>query len=240
MIKEYHFKTIDSTSSYLKSNYHKHDDLTFISSDFQNEGHGRYNRKWISKEGENLLFSILIKDKELISRYDSISLASAACIYEVLNELGIENVSVKWPNDVFVNDKKISGILLESISNGGDILTLILGVGINVNSTNFEENLKNIPTSICMEINQKIKLEDFKNTVYDKFIKMLKNIKNNDYSYLDIINANNYLKGKKAYAYIKEKKELVEVMNINKDNSLKVKKGNDYINLYSGEISFHI
>ena len=58
-MKKYHFKSIDSTSSYLKENYHRYENETFISASFQTRGHGRYNREWLSLKGENLLFSIL-------------------------------------------------------------------------------------------------------------------------------------------------------------------------------------
>lgn len=239
MRKYYHFEKIDSTSSYLKSNYDKYDDLTFVSADFQENGHGRNKRKWYSKNKEDLLFSVLIKDKELINKFDVMSLCSATIIYEVLKENGVENIKIKWPNDVFVGNKKISGVLLESVSYGGNIHALVLGVGINVNSSFFEKGMINEPTSIFLETNKKRNINDFKNVVYSKFIEMFNNIKKGDNSYLDIIRKNNYLKGKKAYAYINNKKELVEVIDINEDNTLKIKLGEDVINICSGEITFN-
>lgn len=239
MIKEYHFKIIDSTSSYLKLNYDKYDNFAFVSSDFQTNGHGRYNRKWISKNGENLLFSILIKDKELISKYDSLSLASAVCVFNVLSNIGVKNISIKWPNDVLVNDKKIAGLLLESVSFGGNIEALIVGVGINVNSTDLQE-IRDTSTSVRLELNKEILIEDFKRTVYCKFIELFNNLINKDSSYLAVVRENNYLKDKRVYANVKGKKTLVEVIDVNDDNSLKVKTESEYLNLYSGEVSFHL
>ena len=238
-MKSIHFKSIDSTSSYLKVNYNKYKNLTFVSTDFQSKGHGRNGREWVSKEKENLLFSILIKDEDLIKKYDCLSLASSVCIYEVLMNLGIENVSIKWPNDVLVNDKKICGILLESVSSGSNIEALVLGVGLNVNSKEFS-NMIIFPTSIQLETNKKISLKTVKKCVYEKFIKMFENIKRNESSYLDTIKNNNYLKNKKVYALIEGKKQFVEVIDINEDNSLKIKSGEEYKNVYSGEITFHV
>lgn len=239
-MRKYHFKTIDSTSSYLKSNYEKYDSMTFVSANFQTKGHGRNNRKWISKDGENLLFSILIKENNLLEKYDVISLYSAVCIYNVLRDLGLNNVMIKWPNDVFVNDKKIAGILLESISCGSNMQALVLGVGINVNSNSFEEEMLNTPTSVSLEINKSIPLENFKDKVYKEFIQMFNNIKNNDTAYLEIIRNNNYLKGKRVYANVNNKKILVEIIDINEDNSLRAKINDDIVKIYSGEITFHV
>ena len=239
-MKEIHFKNIDSTSNHLKSNYVKYENLTFVSADFQTNGHGRNNRKWESNCNENLLFSILIKEKKLINKYKNLSLSSAVVICEVLKEFMIENISIKWPNDVFVNDRKIAGVLLESVSYGRDIEALILGVGINVNSVKFGNDMITQPTSISLEVDKKICLLEFKNKVYLRFIEMFQNIEREDYSYLRKARNINYLKGKVVSANINGKKALVEVIDINDDNSLKVKKDNEYISLCSGEVSFHL
>ena len=236
MSNYYHFKTIDSTSTYLKNNYKQYGNLTFVSADFQTEGHGRNNRKWISAKKENLLFSILIKDREIIDKYSSLSLYSAACVYEVLSRLNINDISIKWPNDVFVGDKKIAGILLEGISFSGNIEALVIGVGINVNSIKFDKDMKNTPTSILLETNKETDLEDLKKIIYDSFKLMINNIKEYDSYYLNIVRNNNYLKDKEVSVDINNHKEIVKVIDINEDNSLKVKKGNEYFNLYSGEV----
>ena len=72
MFRKAHFEELDSTSTYLKKNYLKYDNMTFISASYQTNGHGRNNRNWHSNPKENLLFSILIKDKnsQKIIKYD--------------------------------------------------------------------------------------------------------------------------------------------------------------------------
>ena len=237
-MREYHFESIDSTSSYLKNNYKNFDNMTFVSSDFQTNGHGRYNRSWESKKKENLLFSILIKDKDLIDNYTSLSTSTAAVIYKVLNNLNVKNISIKWPNDVYVNDKKISGILLESISFSNKIEALVIGVGINVNSLSFSEELNNKATSIYLELGNIISINEVKEKVYNELLMMFNNLKKDSCYYLNIIRKNNYLKGKFVYANIENEKVLVEVMDINDDNSLKVKIGKVIHNLYSSEVTF--
>lgn len=239
-MKKYHFKTIDSTSSYLKNNYDKYENLTFVSSDYQSDGHGRYNRKWISNKRENLLFSLLIKDENLINKSSSLSLVSAVVIYKVLKNNGLKNVFIKWPNDVYVNNKKIAGILLESVSFSNQIQTIIVGVGLNVNSAYFNEELKNNVTSLYLELNKKIDIDSLKESIYKEFEKELEKIKEEDNTYLEIVRNNNYLKNKEVYIEMNNEKILAQAININDDNSLKVKVNDEFKDLYSGEVTFKI
>lgn len=238
MGKYYHFKTIDSTSSYLKINYNDCENMTFISADFQENGHGRNNRIWYSNNKKDLLFSVLIKDKELIQKYSDISLYSAVTILEILKDLNVENVMIKWPNDVFVNDKKICGILLESISVSNKIEALVVGVGLNVNSKEFNQEMINEPTSIYKEINKEIDINELKENVYSKFTIMFEQIKLGNRNYLNIVNKYNYLKNKEVYINKNNEKVLVKVIEINEDNSLNVLINEEEVNVYSGEVTF--
>ena len=238
MINHYHFETIDSTSSYIKKNYKELNNYTFVSAQQQTNGHGRYNRTWHSKKGENLLFSLLIKDKKTIKEYSSISLAIAVMILNTLKSLNIDNVSIKWPNDVYVKDKKICGILLESISYNNEIEALIIGVGINVNSKSFHESIETTATSIYLETKELADLNILKEKIFTHTLETIKNI-GVDFNYLQIARDNNYLKNKNVYATIDNETVLVKVIDINEDNSLKVIFNNKELNLYSGEVTFN-
>ena len=153
-MKQIYFETIDSTSAYLKCHYHNLDDLTFVSAGYQTQGKGRNNRIWYS-DNNNLLFSLLLKDDKYFDLTNAISIVSAYSILEVLQSYNINNVSIKWPNDVYVGDKKICGILLEGISSQS-IECLIIGVGINVNQNEFDKEYIHAPTSmkaiLCKDI----------------------------------------------------------------------------------------
>lgn len=231
-----HMEEIDSTSAYLKRNYNDYENFTFLSCDYQSNGHGRSNKKWYSNKKENLLFSILIKDKKIISDYSSLSLVSAKAIMDVLVELGVNNVSYKWPNDVYVNDKKISGILLEGISFNGMIEAIIVGVGINVNSSDFDLEIKDKATSIYLENQTIFDIEKLKYKFYKSFESNIDNI--NDKKYLSYLRDNNYLLSKNVYVLKDGKKALVKVMDINDNNSLKVNLDGEILDIYSGEVTF--
>lgn len=235
-MKVIHLRKIDSTSSYLKRNYHKLNNFTVVYADYQTSGHGRMNRCWESNSNDNLLFSILIKNQNLINKYKNISLSMAVAIYNVLKKMKIDNVSIKWPNDVYVNDKKICGILLESISNELNIDVLVIGIGLNVNQKKFNELNA---TSIYNITNKKKNIFWFKNSVFKECYRILNEIIDDNFNYLSIVRNNNYLKDKEVYATIDNEKKLVKVIDINEDNSLKIIVDNNEKNIYFGEITFH-
>lgn len=231
-----HFESIDSTNAYLKKNYQNLENFTFVSASKQTQGKGRNDRKW---EGENnLTFSLLLKDSKYFSLTNSISIISAYTVLEILKEYKVEELSIKWPNDIYAADKKICGILLQSISED-EIKCLIVGVGVNVNETEFNFDYLHEPTSMKNILNKDIDIEELKEKIYQKFTTNLnKLIEGYDY-YEDIIKYD-YLKNKEVYASINNENKLVVVKGINKDYTLRVNLNNSEYNLNSGEVSFHI
>ena len=234
-MKSIHFETIDSTNTYLKENYKNLDNFTFVDASFQTNGRGRNNRSWKSEKGENLLFSLLIKDESLIKEFKSLSIVSALSIIHVLN---INNLSIKWPNDIYHKDNKLAGILLEAISTN-KIECLIIGIGINVNQKEFLGDYKKEPTSLCKILNEEVDINKLRNKIYKNIEHNFNLIKENHDFYKEITKLD-YLKNKEAYAEIGNKTKPIRVLGINKDYSLKVKDDKKILNLNSGEITFHI
>lgn len=232
-MKELFFETIDSTNTYLKQNYENLDNFTFVRADLQTSGRGRSSRKWLSKKGDNLLFSLLIKDKELINKYKSLSINSAYLVLKILEEYGLKNLSLKWPNDIYVNGNKICGILLESVSKQ-EIECLIIGIGLNVNQKEFVGDYLIKPTSMINELNKDIDLIELKNKIFNSLLNNL----NKDY-YTEIIKYD-YLKNKTVNVVIHNENKTVKVLGINKDYSLKIVLDEEERDIYAGEISFHV
>ena len=154
-----HFDCLDSTNAYLKrllsaSADPLEADFYVITADKQENGRGRQNKAWESEAGKNLLMSILLhpqytpQDQFYICRYVSLALVEL-----LTTQLQMDKVSIKWPNDIYVNDKKIAGILIEHFLQGNRINYSIAGIGLNVNQTVFSENIPN-PTSILLETNK--------------------------------------------------------------------------------------
>lgn len=233
-----HFDSIDSTNTYLKNHYKELRNLTFVSASYQSQGHGRMKRNWQSNKNENLMFSFLIKNPKLINEFSSISLVSGVAVSKVLIKLKLPNVTIKWPNDVYVDDKKICGILMESISNESSLDCLVVGIGINLNTKEFDDELKDKATSYYLLKNKKISILNVKLKIYHQIKKELKHI--DDKKYLEFFKEHNYLKDKEAYILLNDEKKLVKILDVNEDNTLKILCDNKEMNINSGEVTFHL
>ena len=234
-MKTIHFETIDSTNTYLKKNYEKLDNFTFVSADFQSAGRGRNNRNWKSEKGENLLFSLLIKDKTLIDKFSSLSVISAFSIIKALN---LEYLSIKWPNDIYYKDSKLCGILLEAVTRN-EIECLIIGIGLNVNQREFVGEYKRTPTSLYQITNQTQDMRILKDKVFNQLYNDFMKVKEG-YDFYNDIKEYDYLKDREVYAETNNVVNQIKVLGIDSDYSLKVLQDNKTYNLSSGEVTFHL
>lgn len=125
-------------------------DGTVIFAETQTEGYGTHGRTWHTSDGKNLAFSIYKKINIELRRLDGITIKIAEIIKLILNKYGI-NIEIKSPNDLMLNNKKIGGILTEIRSLSGIPKHLVIGVGINCNKNTFENDIKDIATSIKKE-----------------------------------------------------------------------------------------
>ena len=154
-------ESIDSTNSEAKRHISDIDNLSVLSALSQSEGRGQKGNKWSSIPGENLTFSIVLKfgaevmDESLASFQVAakeqfvLTEITSLSVVEFLSRHGIE-AQIKWPNDIYVADRKICGILIENSLRGEHLSSSIIGIGLNVNQRNFDVNLPN-PTSIALE-----------------------------------------------------------------------------------------
>ena len=121
---------------------------TVIYTPSQTAGRGQKGNSWESEDGKNLTFSLLLKRPPVKARDQFyLSEAAALAVVEALTVLAGDGFSVKWPNDVYWQDKKICGMLIENSLEGSDIATCIIGIGINVNQQVFISDAPN-PVSL--------------------------------------------------------------------------------------------
>lgn len=133
--------SVDSTNNYTASNekQSKLQHKTVILTSFQSKGKGQFHNKWQSEKDKNLLLSIYIKpDKLLADQQFAISRIIALAIRDTVSYFLKGVVSIKWPNDIFIGNKKIAGILIENSLNKQWIERSIVGVGLNVNQEEFK------------------------------------------------------------------------------------------------------
>ena len=110
-----------------------------VSTGYQLKGRGQRNNQWLSQKNKNLLFSFLFLPEIDIKDQFNIHILVSLGIYHGLKKIGIPNISIKWPNDIYVNDKKISGILIENSISHDKIRKSIIGIGLNVNQKFFKD-----------------------------------------------------------------------------------------------------
>lgn len=238
--RKFHFNQLDSTSAFLKRGRFSLRNFTFVSCDYQTDGHGRMGRTWVSPKNENLMFSVLIKEKKLANNFSTLSLCSAVSILKVLQNLGLNNLFIKWPNDVYANGKKICGILLESVSDDNKLSNVIVGIGLNVNTTDFIGEFNTPPTSIALESQKKHNLDKIKRLVYKQIKKDFIDLKKEKSDYLAIARAKNFLKEKQVFAEIDNITTEIKVLDIDNDNSLICEIDGKTKKVISGEITFHL
>ncbi len=120
---------------------------TCVHTAYQSAGRGQIGRFWHSSEGKNLLISYILYPKQLkaIDQFILSIISGLACRDVVA--LYCKNVKIKWPNDIYVDDKKIAGILVQNILRGADIKATVVGIGLNVNELSFPLEIPN-PVSI--------------------------------------------------------------------------------------------
>ena len=138
---------VDSTNDEARRHISEIDNLSVVSALEQTKGRGQHGNTWLSMPGENLTFSLIVKDFRIKANEQSaISQATALSLTKLLGRHGIE-ARIKWPNDIYAGDNKICGILIENSLKGMEIDWSIIGIGLNVNQTSFPEDLPN-PTSM--------------------------------------------------------------------------------------------
>ncbi len=133
---------IDSTNSFARKFYEGDPDFepVCVQAYHQTRGRGQRGAGWVSKPGENLTFSILYPQKKLaVSRHFLLSATISLAVIENLELFSIPNLKVKWPNDILSARKKVGGILIENVLKTDRIVASIIGIGLNVNQTNFED-----------------------------------------------------------------------------------------------------
>ena len=145
-----HFETIDSTNDYAKKVASQEPEGTVIISEEQTKGKGRIGRQWHSKSKEGIWMSIILKPNMIPQKAPFITLIAGASIAKVLNDLGVQ-ANIKWPNDIIINNKKVAGILTELSAEIDRINYIILGIGINVKTMEFSQEISEIATSLYKE-----------------------------------------------------------------------------------------
>jgi BirA family biotin operon repressor/biotin-[acetyl-CoA-carboxylase] ligase len=150
----YIFKEVSSTNTVAKFlSMHNAENGTVIISEKQTAARGRSGKSWESPLG-GVWLSIILQPNVDYSKLPLITLATGVAVARTMENIGIENVEIKWPNDIMINGKKVCGILTEAVTKFNTIENVIIGVGIdaNLNTADFPKDLQNGTTTIADEL----------------------------------------------------------------------------------------
>ena len=176
---------ISSTNDWLKEKYDKNScldgDLIWVNE--QTMGRGQNSNKWLSEAGKNLTFSFFKVLKSLkVNDQFIINCSVSTAIIDALKKIHVPNLSLKWPNDILSDDKKICGILIENYIKGDAIVGSIIGIGLNINQTDFN-NIKSA-SSLLNQTGKEFDLEFVLNLLLNSFMESFKFCKSESKEYL--------------------------------------------------------
>lgn len=172
---------VDSTNNYLVK-YKSADqvDMVVAVADYQTAGRGQGTNRWESERGKNLLFSMLIHPVMVpVARQFLLSMAGALALKMAIGSY-VEDITLKWPNDIYWKDRKISGTLIETSLGNGHIKNCIFGVGIDVNQQEFMSDAPN-PVSLRQILGHDVDRKELLNKVIKAFEKCYSLVVEGDY-----------------------------------------------------------
>lgn len=230
------FDTVSSTNDVLRDIAFKGaGEGTVVCAKNQHSGRGRNGRSWLSPNGKGIYMSILFRPDTDLQKVPSLTLLCGLSVCEAIRKNGVDAL-IKWPNDVVINGKKLCGILAEA--NFCEKLNfVVVGIGINCDSVEFDEEIKDIATSMSLESGKETDkaklLGDILSCIdenYDNFKKFgFKGICEKYKALSAVLGKCVNILGKEAYKAL--------ALDINEDGSLVVEKNGEKRTVFSGEVS---
>lgn len=154
-------QSVDSTNTYATQLIRKSEatEGTAILTVYQSMGKGHGGSRWISEAGRNLLFSVILRPEFILAeRHFFLSMCVSGAIQEFIMSVA-GPVHIKWPNDILLQGKKVAGILIENTILQQNLHTSVIGIGLNVNQTEFPSDLPN-PTSLALAAGREFDLTE--------------------------------------------------------------------------------
>lgn len=235
-----HYKEIDSTNAEARRlSKEGAESGLVVTAKKQSAGKGRRGRSWESPADENLYFSLMLRPITVPEMAPMLTLVMAYSVAKVLQKEGI-HVLIKWPNDLVISEKKVCGILTEMNLSGTQVEDVIIGVGLNVNTMKFPEELEDKATSLRKETLRELECGELLGLILEEFDKNYENfLENQDLEFLQE-DYNEMLINRARQVMVLEpgKEYLAKAQGINKMGELLVRKEDGSTEaVFAGEVS---
>ena len=177
----FYLETVDSTQTYAMQKLRELDDTFIVVASEQQKGRGRFNRSWVSPKQSGLYMSIVFKPQLPLTEIGKFNYHISLAIQRAVSRVTNVEARIKWPNDIYVGEKKLCGFLTEIISESNLIDSIICGIGINLFDS---EHLKDVQTAVSLEGagESEINIEDFFNELIRSLKEAYVDFKNNRFN----------------------------------------------------------
>ena len=230
---------LSSTNTFLMDKQNGYNESgTVVLAEKQTSGKGRKDRVWYSAPDSNLTFSILLtKDKFLTNNSSLINFAASLSVAFSIENLYQLKTELKWPNDVLLEGKKTSGILIEATSQGNKIERFVIGIGINVNQPSFQGTFNYPPTSIRNELGRNVEREKLLAEILNNFELLLEKIKKNKSELINDWKSNCKMIGERIYIFENDSEKFGIFYDIDEEGFLLLKTKDGIEKIHYGDVS---
>jgi BirA family transcriptional regulator, biotin operon repressor / biotin---[acetyl-CoA-carboxylase] ligase len=201
---------IDSTNNYANHliSAGTAENGTVVLAHYQNDGRGQRENRWESAPGKNLLTSFVVFPTflEPSNQFYLSKIASLAIVEWLFTKT--TDISIKWPNDIYVGHKKIAGILIETSVQGNILYSAVVGTGLNLNQNEFNASLPN-PVSLKLITGSEYDVVDSARELYEVFMKLYQELEAGAFEKIDTTYFNHLFR-RNEWAWFREKGELLE------------------------------
>ena len=242
------YKTVESTNIIARDMaVNGAESGTVVLAEEQTNGYGRNGKSFFSPYGTGIYMSIILNLKKEKKLFNSsfITTAAAMAVSKSIEEVSNENTQIKWVNDVFINEKKVCGILTEGAFSfeDGRLDYAVIGIGVNVNfpKNGFPKELDNIAASINLKNDTINTQSDMRNILIAKILENLYDYYFNDVVFYEEYKKRSFLIGKNVSININDKEHIVRVLDIDETFALIIEFQNGKIDrLISGSVNYKL
>ncbi|MDI3518428.1 MAG: BirA family transcriptional regulator [Caldanaerobacter sp.] len=234
-----HKESLSSTNDMAKELAYKVPDGTVIVAEEQTKGRGRMGRSWFSEKSSCILTSVILKPQIRPENTVALTQVAALAVVKAIEEVCSVKTKIKWPNDIILNSKKVCGILTEMSSEIDVVNYIVIGIGINVNCTEFPDDLKEKATSLQLELEKPVDRKKLLASLLNNLEIYYKKYEEKGFESLrPLILENSITIGKEVRVIYTDREIRGQAIAIDKEGKLVIKteKGEE-IALLSGEVS---
>ena len=228
--KVFVYDTVTSTNDVAKNLCKDNNNSILVVADGQTNGRGRQGKSFFSPRSTGLYFTMVFNTDSPVFEFTGVTCAVAVATARAIEKLTDLDAKIKWVNDIYIDDKKICGILVQSVSENSVVKKLIVGIGVNVSTLDFPSEISSIAGSINKNIDRNVLAAEIANNVSELIFKSPDDYIDEYKSKSNVIGQNiTYIQNNTAHE--------ATAVDIDRNGGLVVKTATDTITLTSGEIS---